>query len=130
MTKTLRELQEELRVINGNDDYLFNTNEIIQCKTFAINKVLTPMMYKNELHYDISDNETFGIRVDKDKIKVSIMTYLVNSSNNPITVKTFMLIPKRYKKEMYRQQLITYLRECNHEFTNDTNWKKWDIEYV
>lgn len=116
MTKTLRELQEELRVINGNDNYLFDTSEIIQCKTFAINKVLTTKMYKNELHYDISDNETFSLRIDKDKIKVSIMTYLVNSSNKAITIKTFMLIPKKYKKEIYREQIICYLRECNVKY--------------
>ena len=118
MTK-LEKLQKELIAINGNDKYLFNTSDIMQCKTFATNIVLSTKMYKKETHYDISQNEILSIRVDSNKVKFAVTRFIITETGNSVTVKTFMLVPKKYKKELYREQIITHLIENNDNFIGD-----------
>jgi len=115
MTK-FKELQNKLKIINGNNKYLFDTKEIIQCKTFATNVKLTTKMYPNETHYNISDNEILSIRIDSNKVKFAVTKWIVTDKGNTVTIKTFMLVPKEYKKELYREQIITYLKEINDNF--------------
>jgi len=116
MTK-LQKLQETIKFYGGTK--LLDLNDIIQCKTFTTNIKLTREMYKKELHYDISDNETLSIRLDSNKVKFAITKVITTKKGNLVTIKTFIHLPKEYKKEMYREQIIMYLSEINDNFIGD-----------
>jgi hypothetical protein len=108
MTKFER-LQETIKFYGGTQ--LLNVNDIIQEKTFSASKE-----YKgnnNECTYQITQDkdDLISIRVDTNKVKFAVTSFIKNK-----LVKTFILLPTKYKRHLYREQIITYLLERNQEF--------------
>lgn len=103
-------LLKEVKMYGGK---VFNVNDIIQLKTFSASKE-----YKgndNECTYKITQDkdDLISLRIDSNKIKIAVTSFIKDK-----LVKTFVLLPKMYKKHLYREQIITYLLEKNQELIN------------
>jgi hypothetical protein len=110
MTKFTK-LQETIKIYGGTQ--LLKMEDIIQLKTFSASK-----NYKgndNECTYKIAQDkdDLISIRVDTSKVKMAVTSFIGNK-----LVKTFILLPKMYKKHLYREQIIIYLLERNQELIN------------
>jgi len=113
-----------LKEVKNYGGYLFNTEDIIQEKTFVTNR-----NYKansNECTYKIAQDkdDLISIRLDTNKVKFAVTSFIGNK-----LVKTFILLPKMYKKHLYREQIITYLLERNERFINNNKYSSYLAKY-
>ena len=101
INNNLDKLAMEIKKFGG---YLFNCDEIVKEGTYATKGKLG----NDEIKLSIDFNTILGISSRTDNnIKVTLTKTLAKN----IKKRFFMIIPQRYKRQLYREQIITYMMD-------------------